>query len=124
MLSRPWSLFANYMRRFLKRQLAKLRLQSRRIARGTSHPCDLKNADTSSGISQATQQLLLRRYNDIGLDKSPPLSFRDVEMRFFSQFGEDGILLYFFGLIGMKTRRVVEICAGVPKPEEIGWIRV
>jgi hypothetical protein len=39
-------------------------------------------------------------------------SFDDVEFRAFSQNGEDGILLFIFGLIGMGNRRSVEICAG------------
>jgi hypothetical protein len=36
----------------------------------------------------------------------------DVEFRASSQNGDDGILLYLFGLLGMGGRRAVEICAG------------
>jgi hypothetical protein len=39
-------------------------------------------------------------------------SFRDVGFKVFSQFEEDGILLYIFSIIGTTNKRVVEICAG------------
>ena len=42
----------------------------------------------------------------------PLPSFDDVGFRALSQNGEDGVLLYVFGLIGMGGRRCVEICAG------------
>ena len=35
-----------------------------------------------------------------------------VGFKVFSQFEEDGLLLYIFSLIGTKNRRVVEVCAG------------
>jgi hypothetical protein len=36
----------------------------------------------------------------------------DVGFKVYSQFEEDGILLYIFSLIGTTNKRVVEICAG------------
>lgn len=39
-------------------------------------------------------------------------TFRDVGFKVYSQFEEDGILLYIFSLIGTTNKRVVEICAG------------
>jgi len=39
-------------------------------------------------------------------------AFKDVGFRVYSQFEEDGILLYLFSIIGTTNKRVVEICAG------------
>lgn len=39
-------------------------------------------------------------------------TFKEVGFKVFSQFEEDGILLYIFSLIGTTNKRVVEICAG------------
>jgi hypothetical protein len=38
-------------------------------------------------------------------------SLKDVGFRVYSQFEEDGILLYIFSIIGTTNKRVVEICA-------------
>lgn len=59
----------------------------------------------------ALQKLLRMRYQQLAHEgRTVPL--RDTEMKFFSQNGEDGILLYLFSLINPVTRRAVEICAG------------
>jgi hypothetical protein len=42
----------------------------------------------------------------------PLPSFEDVEFRAYSQFGEDGILLYLFSLLGTTNKKCVEICGG------------
>ena len=39
-------------------------------------------------------------------------SIRDTGFQVYSQFDEDGILLYIFSVIGTTNKRVVEICAG------------
>lgn len=52
-------------------------------------------------------QLLLKNYF-----RSTRLPLSEVGFRKFSQFEEDGILLYIFARIGEGGRRVVEICAG------------
>ena len=39
-------------------------------------------------------------------------SFDDVQFRYFSQNGEDGIIWYLLSLLGDGEKRVVEICAG------------
>ena len=39
-------------------------------------------------------------------------SFQDVGFRRYSQFEEDGILLFIFSMIGEKSKKVVEICCG------------
>ena len=84
-----------------KRDLAGLRSLLERSAGGTVSP-----ADTVS------QLILLNQYRGLAHGRTNLPSFADVEFRAFSQNGEDGILLYVFGLIGMGERRCVEICAG------------
>jgi len=39
-------------------------------------------------------------------------SLKDVGFKAYSEFEEDGILLYIFSIIGTTNKRVVEICAG------------
>ena len=85
----------------VKKDLAELRSLLSRSGGGTISP-----ADTVS------QLILLNQYRDLVHQRKPLLTFADVEFRSFSQNGEDGILLYVFGLIGMGQRRCVEICAG------------
>ena len=65
-----------------------------------------------SAADRVSQLILLNQYRDLVYSGKPLPSFQDVEFRLFSQNGEDGILLFVFGLIGMGERRCVEICAG------------
>ena len=67
-------------------------------------------AEPKSGAE--TQVLLRLQYRDLARRGAPLPDFTDVEFRYRSQNGEDGILLYIFSLIGTTNRRVVEICAG------------
>lgn len=63
-------------------------------------------------VDKGTQILLSLKYVEL-LEKGRPLPrFEDVEFRVFSQNGEDGILLYIFTLIGVTSKKSVEICAG------------
>jgi hypothetical protein len=62
--------------------------------------------------SKVSQLVLLNQYQTLVRGRQPLPSWEDVEFRAFSQGGEDGILLFVFGLIGMGQRRCVEICAG------------
>lgn len=63
--------------------------------------------------SQEIQTLLKMHWRSLrGSPREDLPSFRDVGFRKFSEFEEDGILLYIFSLIGETDRRVVEICAG------------
>jgi hypothetical protein len=64
------------------------------------------------GPDQALQNLLLLHYRDL-IDAGRPLpAFGDIEMRFYSQNGEDGIILLLVAAVGTDTKRSVEICAG------------
>jgi hypothetical protein len=42
----------------------------------------------------------------------PYNNIKDAGFRVYSQFEEDGIILYILSMIGSKTKRVVEICCG------------
>jgi len=59
-------------------------------------------------IQIANQYLLMKK----SLTSVELPTFRDVGFKVYSQFEEDGILLYIFSLIGTTNKRVVEICAG------------
>ncbi len=64
------------------------------------------------GPDQAAQLLLRLHYRDL-IDSGRPLpSFDDIEMRFYSQNGEDGIIQLLIEAVGTVTNRSVEICAG------------
>jgi hypothetical protein len=65
-----------------------------------------------SRVDKGTQILLSLKYQELVRNKLPLPSFDDVGFRSFSQFNEDGILLFIFSLIGMTNRRSVEMCAG------------
>lgn len=67
---------------------------------------------SSSPDTQIGQLLLRLHYQDLARRGLPLPEFPDVEFRCHSQNGEDGILLYIFSLLGMNSRRVVEVCAG------------
>ncbi len=59
------------------------------------------------------QKLLMQQYRMLAASGREHLpSLDDVGFRVYSQFEEDGILLYLFSLIPPVNRRCVEICAG------------
>lgn len=61
----------------------------------------------------AAQKMLMQQYRLLSLKSNDCLpSFNDVGFRKYSQFEEDGILLYIFSLISPINRICVEICAG------------
>jgi len=64
------------------------------------------------GPDQAVQHLLRLHYRDLIEAGRPLPSFDDIEMRFYSQNGEDGIIQLLIEAVGTKTKRSVEICAG------------
>jgi hypothetical protein len=69
-------------------------------------------APRMTAADKVSQLILLNQYRALVREHEPLPSWEDVEFRAFSQNGEDGILLFVFGLIGMGQRRCVEICAG------------
>lgn len=66
-----------------------------------------------SRVDKGTQTLLQLAYRDLLLQNKPLLRLDEVGFRAFSQFDEDGILLYLFTLLGVAHKTSVEICAGV-----------
>lgn len=65
-------------------------------------------------MEQMAQISLMNQYRDLissaRKDSRPDL--RDTGFKLYSQFDEDGLLLYIFSLIGFTNRKVVEMCAG------------
>ncbi len=67
----------------------------------------------SKSSSQEVQILLKLRYREYLKCSAEQLpKFDEVGFKAYSQFEEDGILLYIFSLIGNTNKKVVEICAG------------
>ena len=62
--------------------------------------------------NKASQILLSMQYKKMLALHLPMPKFDDVEFRAYSQFGEDGILLYIFSIIGATNKKCVEICGG------------
>ena len=62
-------------------------------------------------VQSAQIQLSLQYRAMLALGLPMP-KFEDVEFRAYSQFGEDGILLYLFSVIGSTNKRCVEFCGG------------
>lgn len=61
--------------------------------------------------ARETQILLYHSYRALRYSAEKP-GLGEVGFRAFSQFEEDGILLYIFALIGWSNKQVVELCAG------------
>jgi hypothetical protein len=90
------------MKQLMKRSLRRL-LQS--------GPIQERTAGLAS--SEEVQALLRACYlglKDLPPEKRPSLS--DLGFRKYSQFEEDGLLLYVFAVIGTTNKKVVELCAG------------
>jgi hypothetical protein len=64
-------------------------------------------------VDKGTQTLLHLTYQDLLRQSKPLPRLDEVGFRAFSQFDEDGILLYLFSLLGVAHKASVEICAGV-----------
>jgi hypothetical protein len=67
----------------------------------------------AESVNQQIQRSIVNQYALCRSQKIVPYrDIRDAGFRTYSQFEEDGIILYVLTMIGLKTRRVVEICAG------------
>lgn len=70
------------------------------------------NIHISSRVTRASQIQLAMQYKAMLAQGMPMPEFKDVEFRAYSQFNEDGILLYIFSVIGTTNKKCVEICGG------------
>jgi len=94
------------MKRILRRVL-------RRLAQPLLDEIRLASENRPIDNEAAAQKVLMGQYRLLasqGRDRLP--SIRDVGFRKYSQFEEDGILLYIFSLVPPLNRKCVEICAG------------
>jgi hypothetical protein len=69
-------------------------------------------ADPES-LSQQAQRGIVNQYLSFKMNGvAPYANIRDAGFRVYSQFEEDGIILYVLTMIGFKTRKIVEMCCG------------
>lgn len=94
------------IRNMLKRHARKVgSVIGRRIVR--------ENTDAANSLAQQIQRSLILDYLKARQDGRTYFSnIREAGFRVYSEFEEDGIILYVLTLIGFGNRRVVEICAG------------
>jgi hypothetical protein len=77
--------------------------------RGAQDPFSTRD----DSVNQQMQRNIVNQYLWFKANGIRPYpSIRDAGFRVYSQFEEDGIILYIFSMIGFKTRRVVEMCCG------------
>ncbi len=86
----------------------------RRTSHVVSHPVRqaLEDFFIFPRSNKASQILLSMQYKEMLALHLPLPTFEDVEFRVYSQFGEDGILLYLFSLLNTTNKRCVELCGG------------
>jgi hypothetical protein len=64
-------------------------------------------------FQQQIQRSVVNQYKLFKLQsRAPYKNIQEAGFRAYSQFEEDGIILYVLSMIGFKTRRVVEMCCG------------
>jgi hypothetical protein len=64
-------------------------------------------------VNQQIQRNIVNQYLWFKTNNIIPYStIKDAGFRVYSQFEEDGIILYIFSMIGFKSKRVVEMCCG------------
>jgi hypothetical protein len=95
------------MRPFVKRLLRPAYEAAGRLVRNSVEGVDRESH------SQQMQRTIVNQYTAFRLSGVVPYpNIRDAGFRVYSQFEEDGIILYVLSMIGFKTRRVVEMCCG------------
>jgi hypothetical protein len=84
-----------------------------RLVRSAGNEFQLEFGTTFRPAEVVAQKVLMQQYRLLAACSKEHLpSLRDVGFRNYSQFEEDGILLYIFSLIPPANRICVEICAG------------
>ncbi len=66
-----------------------------------------------SSVGKGDQILIAQMWKELAARSALPRSLNEVGFRTFSQFDEDGILLYIFSVIGATNRHAIEMAAGV-----------
>jgi hypothetical protein len=83
------------------------------LARHLIREAAIEAAGDRESFSQQMQRNIVNQYQSFKMTGVLPYSvIRDAGFRVYSQFEEDGIILYVLSIIGFKTRRVVEMCCG------------
>jgi hypothetical protein len=96
------------MRRIAKRVLRPAYEVARRLIREAA-----REALDHDSVSQQVQRNIVNQYQSFKMTGILPYTkIRDAGFRVYSEFEEDGIILYVLSMIGFKTRRVVEMCCG------------
>lgn len=74
----------------------------------------INNSIDVDSLSQQLQQVLKNQYtNSVFVNKVLPFNnIKDSGFRCYSQFEEDGIILYILSIIGFTNKKVVELCCG------------
>lgn len=84
----------------------------KRIYRGYKNMRRITDFDQES-LNQQLQKLLIAQYrSDLRAGVKTYDDISQAGFRCYSQFEEDGIILYILSLIGMTTKKVVEVCCG------------
>jgi hypothetical protein len=79
----------------------------------SSYRTRVRRAIDVDSLNQQLQQVLTNQYKMIhAIGLKPYARISDAGFRCYSQFEEDGILLYVLTTIGFKTKKVVEMCCG------------
>jgi len=106
-------IFVRFFRRFaLYRRAERFVMGFRRAVHLLSSDVTKKKIEEISGVNRAVQNLLTLHYKNLENKHHRLPSFEEIEFRAYSQNGEDGVIHYIFSLIGMRTKRGVEIGCG------------
>lgn len=71
-----------------------------------------RNQSDRCSIEQQLQKNLMSYWLSFGKKRIIYKDIKDAGFRCYSQFEEDGIILYLLCMVGIKTKKVVEICCG------------
>ena len=71
-----------------------------------------KSSEAALPLDKQSQLRLLMDYRERAARGGPLPDFQETEFRSWSQHGEDGLLLFLFGVVGFGSRRSVEMCCG------------
>jgi hypothetical protein len=86
---------------------------AKRLLQRLVHAVAEASQDSHDSLNQQVQKQLILEYMRARAEhRAPFATIRDAGFRVYSQFEEDGIILYVLTMIGLGNRKVVEMCAG------------